>query len=278
MTAWVRSQDNEAFKKAVHARPRLGLDKPLAAGTWVKVWRNHMGFTGWVGPGVILSESPHGRSYWISMRGSIWKVSRERIREATAEESLGVELTRILTKDMLQDSERGNFRDYVDVNAESAPPDDGDDEPGVRFADRDEVIEIPSASPGEPAPEAEPQAAAASAAPATSAAPAALRDERDAEVDDRRVRPRMESCRGSEETLPQPFSEPSLPSRPTSETAGSPMARPPSEAPTWGPAPATSAPRALPYPASADTQFLPSRPRLLLTVVDPDSDRPCGGS
>ena len=85
MTAWVRSQDNEAFKKAVHARPRLGLDKPLAAGTWVKVWRNHMGFTGWVGPGVILSESPHGRSYWISMRGSIWKVSRERIREATAE-------------------------------------------------------------------------------------------------------------------------------------------------------------------------------------------------
>ena len=85
---------------------------------------------------------------------------------------------------MLQDSERGNFRDYVDVNAESAPPDDGDDEPGVRFADRDEVIEIPSASPGEPAPGAAPQAAAASAAPT---APAALRDERDAEVDDRRV-------------------------------------------------------------------------------------------
>ena len=174
---------------------------------------------------------------------------------------------RLLSPGMLQDAERGNFRDYVDINNESLPPADGDDGAGVRFDDN--VVEIRFPADGEPAPEEQP--AEVSMAPAAASASAAVRQPLAlADDEERRVRPRLEERRESVDTVPQPLSEPPAPSSRSQSEYGAASSS--SERGTR-----TSPYPALPFPAQSGAQYLPPAspiPRMLLSVMDPDGDLP----
>ena len=50
------------------------------------------------------------------MRGNLWKCSLEQIRPCTAEENLGAELMRVLSKDMLLDLKKNKVKSYLDIS------------------------------------------------------------------------------------------------------------------------------------------------------------------
>ena len=85
----------------------------------VYVWRENNNFRGWSGPGVVVAISENNRSLWVSLRGYLLKVSKEHLRRATSEESLGVELIKVLSAEMLEGLESGNIRHYRDLEEEA---------------------------------------------------------------------------------------------------------------------------------------------------------------
>ena len=96
---------------------QLHRDRNYHRGQWVYVWRRDVcgdrDRTGgpslsWrVGPGLVALQD--GTTFWVSMRGRLWKCAREQIREATNHESLGAEM---LTHDHL----RQLFTDPITTN------------------------------------------------------------------------------------------------------------------------------------------------------------------
>ena len=119
--AWVSRQDIESVKRAAKANTRTADAKDFVPGEVVYVWRDTASFTGWSGPGLVIATSSNGRSLWISVRGYLVKASREQVRSATSEESLGVELAQVLSAQMLDQLEHGNLRNYKDVQCEGGP-------------------------------------------------------------------------------------------------------------------------------------------------------------
>lgn len=105
----------------MRASTRQADKKPLKVGEWCYVFRNTPSFRGWAGPGVLLAESPNGRSWWVSVRGRLWKVSREQLRTATPEEELGAELVFQLSREMLEKLNRPGANAYQDVTREEVP-------------------------------------------------------------------------------------------------------------------------------------------------------------
>ena len=101
--------------------------KPLKAGETVYVWRTTSDYKGWVGPGIVVAESDNQRSLWISVRGYLIKASREQVRRATSEESLGVELIKVLSAELLKDIENGRLKNYRDIENQGGPVQDIDD-------------------------------------------------------------------------------------------------------------------------------------------------------
>jgi len=122
--AWMKRQDKEAIQRSLRANTRSADAKPLHPGMWVYVYRDNASYRGWTGPGVLIAETETHRSWWISMRGRLWKASREQIRIATAEEQLGAELVTELSKDMLEKVERQGQLAYQDITHENVPNED----------------------------------------------------------------------------------------------------------------------------------------------------------
>ena len=119
--AWMEVQDLEAVSRAARSNTRMTDVKPLTIGEVVYVWRDTPDFKGWVGPGLLVAESENGRSLWISVRGYLVKASREQVRRATSEESLGAELAQVLSATLLEDLENGRVKNYKDVTDEGIP-------------------------------------------------------------------------------------------------------------------------------------------------------------
>ena len=128
--AWLRWQDDDAVRRAISTRTRTSDNKVFKEGDLVYVWRDVPNFKGWSGPGTIVAQHSNGKSLWVSLRGYLVKASREQIRHATSEESLGAELVKNLSQDMLQDLESGKLRNYKDVEGEGVP-EDPDYEPSI---------------------------------------------------------------------------------------------------------------------------------------------------
>ena len=121
--AWMENQDYEAVSRAAKANTRTVDKIPIKPNDRVFVWRSTKDFVGWSGPGVVIQVTDNGRSLWISLRGYLMKASREQTRLATGEESFGVELQRILSRELLDDLESNRIKHYRDVR-EEGPPDE----------------------------------------------------------------------------------------------------------------------------------------------------------
>ena len=118
---WVKRQDQEAVRRSVRARTRMADLKDIKPGTWVYVYRDSPSYKGWTGPGVFLADDSSNRSGWVSMRGRLWKVSKEQLRSATPEEELGAELVVELSKEMMDKLHQPGQIAYQDVTLESPP-------------------------------------------------------------------------------------------------------------------------------------------------------------
>ena len=120
---WVRRQDQNAVKRSLKAQTRTSDLKNIPPGSWVYVFRDTPSYKGWTGPGVMIADDQSHRSCWVSMRGRLWKVSREQIRMATPEEELGAELVIELSKEMLDKLHKPGQIAYQDVTNETLPQD-----------------------------------------------------------------------------------------------------------------------------------------------------------
>ncbi|CAL1127455.1 unnamed protein product, partial [Cladocopium goreaui] len=125
---WIRKQDQGAVRRSLRAQTRTSDQQKILAGSWVYVFRDTPSYKGWVGPGVTIAEDPTGKSSWVSMRGRLWKASREQLRLATPEEELGAELIVELSKEMLAKLSKPGHVVYQDVTREGGPTDDYYDE------------------------------------------------------------------------------------------------------------------------------------------------------
>ena len=136
--AWLRWQDNDAVRRAISTRTRTSDNKVFKEGDLVYVWRDVPNYKGWTGPGTIVAQHSNGRSLWVSLRGYLVKASKEQIRHATSEESLGAELVKNLSQDMLRDLESGRLRNYKDVEDEGLPGEEEEYTPSI--APQDEAL------------------------------------------------------------------------------------------------------------------------------------------
>ena len=119
--AWMETQDSEAVSRAARSNTRMTDVKPLEVGDFVYVRRDTPDYRGWIGPGLLVAESENGRSLWVSVRGYLVKASREQVRRATSEESLGAEMAQMLSAGLLEDLESGRVKNYKDVTEEGVP-------------------------------------------------------------------------------------------------------------------------------------------------------------
>ena len=122
MKAWAEVQDETAIQRAVRTSAKTSDEKVFADGDVVYVWRQTTDYTGWVGPGVVISQTANGRSLWVSLRGYLIKASREQVRMATNEEHLGAELIKVISKEMLEKLEQGETKHFRDIQREGGPP------------------------------------------------------------------------------------------------------------------------------------------------------------
>ena len=129
---WLRRQDQDSIRRSLKAQSRTADLKPIPAGTWIYVYRDTPSYRGWVGPGVVIAEDFTNRSAWVSMRGRLWKASREQIRPATPEEELGAELILELSQEMLQKLKKPGQIVYQDITKENGPAEDDFDGDAVR--------------------------------------------------------------------------------------------------------------------------------------------------
>ena len=86
----------------------------------------------WVGPGVLVCTNEKQSSAWVSMRGVLVKTNTERMRPATDQEWLGVEVAKVLSDEVKAAIRRGQrgcvdaTQDPLDPDQENEPPPDAD--------------------------------------------------------------------------------------------------------------------------------------------------------
>ena len=104
--ALFKQNSARAVQAAGLARHRSQPRDDVNAGDTAMVWRNNKltGRRGWTGPGVVVAASSTKTSFWISMRGCLFKCSSEQVRKATDAEWLGAEWSRTLATELLQQS------------------------------------------------------------------------------------------------------------------------------------------------------------------------------
>ena len=75
--------------------------EPLRIGETVFVYRRAVPEAHWwTGPGSVVMVSESSNTVWVYMRSTLMKRSREQVRCATNEESLGIELVNELLSDL----------------------------------------------------------------------------------------------------------------------------------------------------------------------------------
>ena len=110
--AWAAMDSRGRLLRCLRARHRV--PQTFCEGQLVFVWRQpSVGNGKWHGPGVIVLPTAGGA--WVRMRGSLWRVANEQMRNATNEESMGAELVNRYLSNMRTElkSSRGMKR-YVD--------------------------------------------------------------------------------------------------------------------------------------------------------------------
>ena len=124
--AWIKEDDVTAVHRASAAQTRRSDVHAYSfqPGQWVFVWRKTGSRYGWVGPGALLAMTPGGNTWWVNMRGRLWKVSAEQLRPASSEEDLGAALVLELHRDLLDQIRQGVRSGYEDVTQEGEPPRD----------------------------------------------------------------------------------------------------------------------------------------------------------
>ena len=87
--AWAATDSRGRLQRSFRGRHRT--TQEFHEGQLVYVWRQpNVGSGRWHGPGIVILNTAGGA--WINMRGSLWRVSNEQLRQVTREESLGAEL------------------------------------------------------------------------------------------------------------------------------------------------------------------------------------------
>ena len=117
--AWAADDSRGRLQRAFRARHRI--PQHFHEGQLVFVWRQpNVGSGRFHGPGVVIIPTAGGA--WINMRGSLWRVTNEQLRPATADESRGVEIVNRFLSDMKTDlqSPHGPKR-FLDVTREGTP-------------------------------------------------------------------------------------------------------------------------------------------------------------
>ena len=122
-TAWIKEDDVVSVRRASAAQTRKSDIHAFSfyPGQWAYVWRRNDNRHGWVGPGALIAVTPGGNSWWINMRGRLWKVATEQLRPASSEEELGAALALELHKDLLHQVREGVRTGYEDVTVEGPP-------------------------------------------------------------------------------------------------------------------------------------------------------------
>eukprot|EP00971_Amphidinium_carterae_P311095 6182397-Amphidinium_carterae.1 len=127
--AWVRTESRSRLLRAARTQHR-GQLPPLQVGQHVRVWRQPPYSKGqWVGPGQVLSVTNTGA--YISIRGVLWKVSRENLRAATDEEDMASAMIERFISD-LKVHGRPGIKRFLDCTRDPLPPElaeEGEDEP-----------------------------------------------------------------------------------------------------------------------------------------------------
>ncbi len=130
-----------AMQRARHGKHRL--EKEFVEGEIVYVWRKApLGPGWWQGPGIVVLV--RGNTVWLTIRGGLWKCSKNQLRRATNEESLGVEVINKYLPDLHREiagDGRGQ-RKFVDITGEEEPPEE-------EFVDDVDVAEDAPGSPEE---------------------------------------------------------------------------------------------------------------------------------
>ncbi|CAE7473706.1 GIP, partial [Symbiodinium necroappetens] len=123
--AWLKKDDAEAVRRArrVQTRATDMHSYTLQPGQWVYVWRRSDHRHGWTGPGALIAQVPGGTSWWINVRGRLWKASAEQIRPAADEEDLGASLMIELHRDLTKQLKEGRQVTFQDVTDEGGPQD-----------------------------------------------------------------------------------------------------------------------------------------------------------
>lgn len=139
LESFVKHTSEEVLRRASKARPRV--KKEFSLGEKVFVFRKPLPRKGdlpdaearkavWCGPGtVIMTEGPN---VWISMRGEMWKCSKEQVRSATSEEEEAYGLLEEEFKELRNElGRKGSKRAFKDISGWSFPPEaeEEDDEP-----------------------------------------------------------------------------------------------------------------------------------------------------
>ena len=115
------------MSRAARSNSRTTDQKPLQIGDTVYLWRTTSDFKGWIGPRILVAESNNQRSLWVSVRGYLVKASREQVRRATSEESLGADLVKVLSAELLENLESGRLKNFKDIEQEGGPIQNLDD-------------------------------------------------------------------------------------------------------------------------------------------------------
>ena len=123
--AWLKKDDTAAVQRAkrVQTRSTDVHSYQLHPGQWVYVWRRSDSRHGWTGPGSLIAQVPGGTSWWINVRGRLWKASAEQIRPASDEEDLGASLMIELHKDLVKQLRDGRQVSFQDITDEGGPVD-----------------------------------------------------------------------------------------------------------------------------------------------------------
>ena len=83
--AWIKEDDVNSVRRTAAAQTRKSdlHSFSFQPGQWAYVWRKNDNRFGWVGPGALIAMAPGGNSWWVNMRGRLWKVSSEQLRPAS---------------------------------------------------------------------------------------------------------------------------------------------------------------------------------------------------
>eukprot|EP00439_Symbiodinium_sp_Y106_P027607 s1170_g3.t1 len=114
--AWAETNCSTVVRKALRARPRT--QKQFGPGDVVYVWRHRA----WEGPGVVIM--PEGANCYVNVKGRLWKVANDHVRNAVSEEIKGTEAVHDVFRDLRERfSREGREAPVVeDLTGDPRPP------------------------------------------------------------------------------------------------------------------------------------------------------------